>query len=156
MLVGAFEVEIGVGGGVVGSGQAALAHDGVPGGAGLEPDVEDVEAFGEGRGGVGEDGRGPVGGVGVGGGIVVGEQNARLGGEPVVGTMGAELIGDGADGGAGEERRAGLIEECGDGQAPGALAGDAPVGSRFKHAAHAVAAPLGDKLHCLMFQFEIG
>ncbi len=58
----------------------------------------------------------------------------------------AEIIGDVTDGFFGEEDVAFVIEECGDGDAPGALARDAPVGAGFEHAGEPVFAPGRDEL----------
>ena len=127
VLVVALDVDVG------GPGVARLALEDVLGGAGLEPDVEDVEFFFEilpaagGAGGARRDERG------------------RVPEEPGVGALGGEDLGDvAADRGVGERPAAGLALEGRDGHAPGALARDAPVGPAGDHAVDPLPAPLGD------------
>ena len=144
VLVGAFEVHVG---GVAEFGVGAF-EDGVVGGAGFEPDVEDVHAFGQMRNAKCEMRKGfSVGGDGgVGVGFFCAEDLRGGVGVPGVGAVLFEVGGDLADGFFGEEDVAFVVEEGGDGDAPGALAGDAPVGAGVEHAFDAVFAPGGDPL----------
>ena len=133
MLVATLGVE--VGGDVLGGAMelGVLVEDGVPAGAGLEPDVEDVHLLAEvvlcaaaGAGGAG------------------GEQIGGGAGVPRVGALlGKQVRNRPVDGGLVERRVAALAEEDGDGDAPDALAGDAPVGAGADHVRDAVLAPGG-------------
>ena len=115
VLVAALGVE--VGGAVRDVG--VEVHDGVGAGAGLEPDVEDVHLFAElgvaaGAGGSGREDL--FGGAGV----------------PGVGGLFHEEVDDEfVDGGIFQRLGALAAEEDGDGDAPGALAADAPVWARL-------------------------
>ena len=134
MLVAAFGVEIG--------GPVQLRLDiehGVPGRAGLEPDVEDVHLLAE-------------GGVAAGAGGAGGENRDGFVDVPGVGAFALEE-GDerGVDGGVAERLVAFFAEEDGDGHAPDALAGDAPVRAGGDHVGDALLAPGGIPLDLLDF-----
>ena len=126
VLVAAFGVE--VGGGVE---FGFDVEDGVPACAGLEPDVEDVHLFAE-------------LGVAAGAGGACGEEGGGVVGVPGVGAFFVEEVDDAfVDGVVVEGLVALVAEEDGDGDAPDALAGDAPVGTGGDHVGDALFAPGG-------------
>ena len=97
----------------------ARLEDEAVGGAGLEPDVEDVRHLLE------------AGRV-----VLGGEEAGRVGGKPGVGALGRHRLGDPLDDLRVAERLARIAaDEDGDRHAPGALAGDAPVGAGLDHPA---------------------
>ena len=109
-----------------------MLEDGVPACAGLEPDVEDVHLFAELF--VAADGQAVSLGRSVGGFVAV----------PGVGAFFFEEIDDGLVDGLVVEGLVALVaEEDGDGDAPDALAGDAPVGAGGDHVGDALFAPGG-------------
>ena len=68
--------------------------------------------------------------------------------EPGVGALFGKEVRDGLDGLVGADGLAAVLAvEHGDGQAPAALTGDAPVGALADHALHAVDAPARDPAH---------
>ncbi len=141
MLVGPFEIE------VAGIALASFPHHGVPRRARFEPHVEDVAALLEVRegGAAVEAILERLGQVRVGLGVVRGQEVGGGQGEPRVGTLAADDLHDGPHARGRHERLAVGGLEGGDGKAPGALAGDAPVGTRLEHAAETVAAPFRDE-----------
>ncbi len=125
MLVAAFGVEVGRG---VEFGFEI--EDGVPACAGLEPDVEDVDLFAELL----------VAAAATGG--AFGEQSGGFVDVPGVGALFSEEIDDAlVDGFVVEGLAAFVAEEDGDGDAPDALARDAPVGTGGDHVGDALFAP---------------
>ena len=111
----------------------AFAQHRVPRRAGFEPHVEGVAAFGE-------------GGFIQAFFFVARQQVGGLHVEPGVAALLGDHVGHGPHAVGVEQRGAVGFEKRGDGQAPAALAADAPVGSGFEHAAHAVLAPSGDEV----------
>ena len=127
MLVAAFGVEVGAGSWqLLGSG----LEDGVGAGAGLEPDVEDVHLFAE---------FGVAAGAGGAGGEQLGGRGRTRRRRIPYEEVDDELV----DGGVFERLAALSAEEDGDGDAPDALAGDAPVGAGGDHVGDALLAPGG-------------
>ena len=125
MLVAAFGVEVG---GEVEFGFEV--EDGVPACAGFEPDVEDVHLFAEFFAAAG------------GAGGAFGQEGCCFVGVPGVGAFVFEEVDDALVDGFVVERGRGIFaEEDGDGDAPDALAGDAPVGAGGDHVGDAVLAP---------------
>jgi hypothetical protein len=131
VLIQALQVHVG--------GPPALVplHGGEVGGAGVEPAVQGVllllEAALAAAVGAGE-----AGGQDLLGGL----------GEPGVGALLLKQGGDGGDGLVGDDGLAAVLAvHHGDGQAPLALAGDAPVGALPDHGLHAVDAPAGHPAH---------
>ena len=103
------------------------------GGAGVKPPVQGVLLLGE-----------AVGLAAVGAGETGGEDVGGLLGKPGVGPFGGEEVGDHLDGLVGDDGLAAVLAvEHGDGQAPPALAGDAPVGALPDHGLHPVQAQAG-------------
>jgi hypothetical protein len=130
ILVAAFEVHVGRPGEVV-----FLGQDGEVAGAGIEPDIEDVALLLK------------FGAAAVGAGVAGAEE--FLGGAfvPDVGGVFAEQVDDVIEfGTVGDVLFAGLAGEGDDGDAPGALAGDAPIGAGGDHVADALFAPGGPPL----------
>ncbi len=127
MLVAAFGVEVG------GSVEFGLdVEDGVPACSGLKPDVEDVHLFAE------------LGAAAVKAGGSGRQESGDIVLVPGVGAFAMEELHDAlVDGRIVERLVAFFAEEDGDGHAPDALAGDAPVGAGFDHVVDALAAPGG-------------
>jgi hypothetical protein len=114
----------------VGRGLRFEVEDGVPAGAGFEPDVEDVHLLTE------------LFVTAGGAGGVFGEQRGGFVEVPGVGAFFAEEVDDGlVDFFIVEGLAAFVAEEDGDGDAPDALAGDAPVGAGGDHVGDALFAP---------------
>ena len=83
-------------------------------------------------------------GTAVGAGEALRQDLLRLLGEPGVGAFGGEELGDGVDGLIGADGLAAVLAvEHGNGQAPLALAGDAPIVALSDHGLHPVNAPAG-------------
>ena len=141
MLVGAFEINVrlpikcGVRSAGCGMAKFRAAHqDGAGGTAGIDPDVERVVGFGGGGCAF------PIGGF---------HQSPQFGGgffEPDVRAVLFDQGGGVADDLGVEDGVALRVVERGDGHAPGALAGDAPVGTGFDRAFDAVFAPIGNPI----------
>ena len=114
-----------------------LLHGGEVGGTGVEPAVQGIGLLGE------------AGfGTAVGAGEALRQDLLRLLGEPGVGAFGGEELGDGVDGLIGADGLAAVLAvEHGNGQAPLALAGDAPVVALSDHGLHPVNAPAGHPAH---------
>ena len=112
----------------------AGVHDGHVGTAGIDPDVQRIlallpglrqaEAFAQ---------------------VFIGKL------KPDVGAVGLHHIRDFADQGGVQNGLSVFVKEDGQGHAPGALAGDAPVRARLHGAVNAVAAPGGQPLHLVYF-----
>ncbi len=125
MLVATLGVEVG------GEAEFGLEfEDGVPACAGLEPDIEDVHLFAE------------VGAAAVGAGGAGGQQGSGAVLVPGVGAFAMEEIDEAfVDLRVVQGLVAGVAEEDGDGDAPDALAADAPVGACGDHVGDALFAP---------------
>ena len=139
VLIGTLEVEVG------GVAEFAFAEHGVPRRTRFEPHVEDVVALLERwvfRLEIPGAFRGQIGVFRC---VVRSEKFRGRQLEPRVRAFGAHDICDGARDRSGHEALAVGSEKARDSQAPGALAADAPVGAGLEHAAHAVAAPFGNK-----------
>ena len=137
VLVRPFEVQID------GVADAPSPHDGVPGRAGFHPHVKDVIGLLEGgyikiRGCLRIARRVPTG-----------QQLCWSAGKPCVGTFFAEDGRNRSHRSTGHQNRAVGITEGGNGQAPCALPGQAPIRTAFQHAAEAVAPPLGEELDAI-------
>ncbi len=126
VLVSALGVEVG------GEVEFGLeVEDGVPACAGLEPDVEDVHLLAELF-------------VAAGAGCAFGQEGGCVVDVPGVGAFFFEEIDDAVVDGLIVERLVALLaEEDSDGDAPDALAGDAPVGAGGDHVGDALLAPGG-------------
>src|SRR5699024_1264556 len=114
-----------------------LLHGGEVGGAGVEPAVQGVLLLGE-----------AALGRAVGAGEVLGEDVRRVHLIPGVGALLGEELAHRLDGLVGADGLAAIgAVEHGDGQAPAALAADAPVGPLPDHGLHPVDAPAGHPAH---------
>ena len=106
-------------------------------GAGVEPAVKRVLLFGK---------AGVLAAVRAG--EALGQDVGGIHIEPGVGALFGKEVRDGLDGLVGADGLAAVLAvEHGDGQAPAALTGDAPVGALADHALHAVDAPARDPAH---------
>ena len=106
-------------------------------GAGVEPAVKRVLLFGK---------AGVLAAVRAG--EALGQDVGGIHIEPGVGALFGKEVRDGLDGLVGADGLAAVLAvEHGDGQAPAALAGDAPVGALTDHALHAVDAPARNPAH---------
>ena len=122
-----------------GGGPEALIplHGGEVGGTGVEPAVQGVGLLLE---------AGAAAAVGAG--EAIGQDLRSLLGEPGVGALFLEQGGDGGDSLVGADGLAAVLAvDHGDGQAPLALTGNAPVGALADHGLHAVNAPAGHPAH---------
>ena len=114
-------------------------HGGEVGGAGVEPAVQRVRLLLK-AGGL----------AAVGAGEALGQDIGGVHIEPCVGALLLKQAGHGLDALLGADGLAAVLAvEHGDGQAPAALAADAPVGALQNHGAHAILAPGGHPAHVL-------
>ena len=122
-------------------------HRGVVGGAGIEPAVQRVGLLCEGLA------------AAVRAGEACGEDRGSVAVEPCVAAFLLKQGGDGFDALFGADGLAAVLAvEHGDGEAPAALTGDAPVAALTDHGAHTLLAPGGQPAHgftgCDRFVFE--
>ena len=135
VLIASLEIHLG------GVTDATGAQHRVPRTSRLKPDIKDVLQLGEARD------IEPLGRVRIARWVVVREQLLRRFEEPRIAALLGEALGNGAHACRSQESRAVARLERRNRQTPRALARDAPVRARLKHAAHAIASPLRGELH---------